>query len=100
MVGIRISTASELDQNQAGQPHEPYLQPGYTAAIFDIGCGTRVAPSPEYRQTGRNNITRALCHQLRVGTVFSATVCRPLPRRKAGLNRARTAIVNASDRGT
>lgn len=44
-----------------------------TAAIFDIGCGTRDrARRRNTAKQGGNNITRALCHQLRVGTVFSA----------------------------
>ena len=44
-----------------------------TAAIFDIGCGTRDrARRRNTAKQGGNNIPRALCHQLRVGTVFSA----------------------------
>ena len=59
-----------------------------TTAVFDIGCGTRDrACRRNTAKQGGNNITRALCHQLRVGTVFSADHAVCYHAGKQGLNR-------------
>ena len=71
-----------------------------TAAVFDVGCGTRDrARRRDTAEQGGNDITCALGHQLGAGAVLSADHAVRYRRRKAETQSPPgSAIVNASDR--